>query len=213
MKQISEKMLENLITNAPELKAVEQDIRNAVSVIIDCYKNGGKLMICGNGGSASDAEHIVGELMKGFLSKRPVSDEHKKELVKRFPEGGERIADNLQCALPAISLVSQTSLCTAFSNDVAPDMVFAQQVYGYAKEGDVLIGLSTSGNSGNIINAVKVAETFKMKTICFTGAGGGALKKICSVCICAPSGETYRVQEYHLMTYHAICAIIEAEFF
>lgn len=213
MKQVSEKILERLIDNAPELKSSLGDIKEAISILIACYENGNKVMICGNGGSAADAEHIVGELMKGFILKRPISNEHKKMLQKHFPQDAVYLASRLQAALPALSLVSQTSLSSAYANDVEPGMVFAQQVYGYAKKGDVLIGLSTSGSSKNILAAVKVAKSFNVRTVCFTGKSGGALKSISDVCIRVPSEETYRIQEYHLMTYHAICAIIEAEFF
>ena len=213
MNMVSEKILENLMTNAPALKSCLSEIKEAISIIISCYKNGKKVMICGNGGSAADSEHIVGELMKGFILKRPISQGHKKMLEKYFPEDSTYLSSRLQEALPALSLVSQTSLSSAFANDIDPEMVFAQQVYGYAQKGDVLIGLSTSGNSKNIVAAVKVAKCFGVNSVCFTGKSGGALKDISGVCIKVPAEETYRIQEYHLMTYHAICAIIEAEFF
>lgn len=206
-------ILIKLIDDTPQLKSCEEDIFTAYNYINNCYKNGNKVMICGNGGSASDSEHIVGELMKGFLLKRPVSDNHREILKNNFPTDGDYLADHLQGSLPAISLVSQTSISTAFINDVAPDMVYAQQVYGYAKEGDVLIGITTSGNSKNVVNAIKVAKTFGAKCIGMTGMDGGLLKSICDVTVKAPAKETYRVQEYHLMIYHALCAMVEVEFF
>lgn len=213
MNKQSNKILEKLTQDTPELSCCLSDIKKAVSMLTECYEKDGKVMICGNGGSAADAEHIVGELMKGFVLKRNISEEHKKILQNHFPEDADYLSSHLQGALPALSLVSQTSLSSAFANDVSSDMVFAQQVYGYAKKGDVLIGLSTSGNSKNILDAVKVAKAFGVKTICFTGEKGGKLKDICDVCIRVPASQTYKVQEYHLMTYHAVCAIIEAEFF
>jgi len=213
MNKQSNKILEKLTQDTPELEICLDDIKKAVSRLTECYEKDGKVMICGNGGSAADAEHIVGELMKEFVLKRNISEEHKKMLQNHFPEDADYLSSHLQGALPALSLVSQTSLSSAFANDVSSDMVFAQQVYGYAKKGDVLIGLSTSGNSKNILDAVKVAKAFGVKTICFTGEKGGMLKDICDVCIRVPASQTYKVQEYHLMTYHAVCAIIEAEFF
>jgi D-sedoheptulose 7-phosphate isomerase len=206
-------ILLKLIEDIPQLKSCEQDIYDAYNLISECYKNGNKVMICGNGGSASDSEHIVGELMKGFLLKRPVSNNHREILKSNFPQDGDYLADNLQGSLPAISLVSQTSISTAFINDVAPDMVYAQQVYGYAKDGDVLIGITTSGNSKNVVNAIKVAKTFGVKCIGMTGSDGGILISICDITIKAPAKETYKVQEYHLMIYHALCAMIELNFF
>jgi D-sedoheptulose 7-phosphate isomerase len=151
--------------------------------------------------------------MKGFLLKRSIDAGIANKLKAIFPADGGYLSKNLQGALPAISLSSQTSLLTAFSNDVAPDMAFAQQVYGYGRKGDVLIGLSTSGNSSNVINALKVAKALDMETVGFTGKDGGAMKDVCDILISVPAVETYRVQEYHLPLYHALCAMVEAEFF
>lgn len=200
-------ILEKTIADYPELEKCREDIQKAFEILVDCYKKGGTVLICGNGGSAADSEHIVGELMKGFLKKRPVPAEDIKSIAD------SSISDNLQGALPAISLVSQTSISTAFSNDVAPDMVFAQQVYGYRNENNVLMGLTTSGNSANVVKAAKVAKAFGMKTIGMTGSKGGKLASVCDVTIKAPSDETYRVQEYHLPVYHTLCAMVEEEFF
>lgn len=199
--------LENLFWNIPELQVCEKDIRKALEILVHCFRNQGMLLVCGNGGSAADGEHIVGELMKGFLKRRPLEDSHRKAI------GDDSISRHLQGALPAISLASQTSLLTACSNDIHPDMAFAQQVYGYRKPGSVLLGLSTSGNSKNVVNAVKTANAFGMYTLCMTGNRGGILEGICHVAVKVPAEETYRIQEYHVAVYHALCAMLEEEFF
>ena len=193
----------DLFERYPQLNICTKDIKKALALMIDTYKNGGKILVCGNGGSASDADHIVGELMKGFLKDRKVTDE-------RIPQ---ELREKLQGALPAISLCAHTSLMTATMNDNDADMIFAQQVYGYANENDLLIALSTSGNSKNVVNAVKVAKALSVKTIALTGETGGMLKEMADVAICAPSTETYKIQEYHLPIYHYLCAKIEKEFF
>ncbi|HOJ11093.1 MAG TPA: SIS domain-containing protein [Clostridiales bacterium] len=190
-----------------------EDIISAFSTIVQCYEKGGKAMVCGNGGSAADSEHIVGELMKGFILKREIPFKDKERIKAAFPENAEYLAKNLQGALPAISLVSQTAISSAFINDVAADMVYAQQVYGYAREGDVLISISTSGNASNVANAVKIAKAFGVKTIGITGKSGGMLRNLCGVTIRVPAEETFRIQEYHLPVYHAVCAAVEEEFF
>lgn len=187
----------------PELECCKNDIEKALQLMIETYKNNGKILVCGNGGSASDSEHIVGELMKGFLLKREVTDERHSQEMR----------ENLQGALPAISLNSQIALMTAFNNDLNPDFVFAQQVYGYAKENDLLIGISTSGNSENVLNAVKVANSMGVKSIVLTGKDGGKLKSLATVSVCVPADETYKIQEYHLPVYHYLCAKVEEEFF
>ncbi len=187
----------------PELEECKDDIEKALQLMIGAYKNNGKVLVCGNGGSAADCEHIVGELMKGFLNKRKIDDERLSQDLK----------ENLQGALSAISLCSQTGLMTAFNNDLDPDYVFAQQVYGYAKENDVLIAVSTSGNSENVLKAVEVAKYIGVKTLALTGCGGGKIKNMATVTICVPSSETYKIQEYHLPIYHYLCAKVEEEFF
>jgi len=151
--------MHTLINRDPCLEKCKTDIVNALNLILDTYKNGGKVLVCGNGGSAADSEHIVGELMKGFMLKRPVTD-------KRIPE---HLRKGLQGALPAISLPSQSAILSAFINDVEPEMMYAQLVYGYAKENDLVIGLSTSGNSKNVVNAIKVAKCVGAKTLAMTG--------------------------------------------
>jgi len=207
------KEFDTLFSNYPQLDDCQGDIISAFELIKECYLSNGLIMTCGNGGSASDAGHIVGELMKGFKLKRPLTAEQEKKLTGFFPEEGKYLSSHLQQAIPAITLTDQTSLSSAFANDVAQDMVFAQQVFGYGKPGDVLIGFSTSGNSPNVVNACKVAKAFGMKTIAMTGDAGGELLKICDITIRVPAHETYRIQEYHLPVYHCICAMLEDYFF
>lgn len=213
MKQAVIDIFENLFIHYPRLAICRNDIEKAFALLKHCYMDGGKVLICGNGGSAADSEHIVGELMKGYLLKRRICEKDIEKIQKAFPENWQFISENLQGALPAISLVSQSAISSAFSNDVSSEMVFAQQVYGYLKEEDVVIGLSTSGNSKNVVNAIRIAKAMGGETIGFTGENGGTLKDYCDVAIKVPADETYRIQEYHLPVYHALCAMIEAEFF
>jgi phosphoheptose isomerase len=202
-----------LFVDLPALSVCKSSIEQAFDILKACYDKSGKLLLCGNGGSAADSEHIVGELMKGFLLKRKIKEEHREILLSSLGEEGRNIADKLQGALPAISLVSQSALNTAFINDVDAKLVYAQQVYGYGKKGDVLVGISTSGNSDNVVNAFKVAKAFGIKTIGMAGNSGGKMKDICDIAICVPSDITYKIQEYHLPVYHTLCAMLEAEFF
>ena len=187
----------------PALNSCRDDIKNALDILCDTYKNGGKVLVCGNGGSASDSEHIVGELMKGFISKRPVTD-------KRIPE---ELRMGLQGALPAISLPSQNAILSAYINDVDPEMMYAQLVYGYATEKDLVIGLSTSGNSKNVVKAMEIAKCLGAKTLAFTGENKSNLSDICDITIRVPAIETYQVQEYHLPVYHYLCAEVEKRVF
>ena len=181
------------------LEECREDIEKALELILHTYQNGGKVLVCGNGGSAADSEHIVGELMKGFLLKRPVTDE-------RIPE---RLRIGLQGSLPAISLPSQCAILSAFINDVDPEMMYAQLVYGYAKENDLVIGLSTSGNSKNVVNALEVAKCLGVKTLSLTGKKESRMSELSDVTIRVPETETYKVQEYHLPVYHYLCAEVE----
>lgn len=213
MKQKVCTVINELIERYPQLENCRQDIVEAFNLLKQCYTNGGKVMICGNGGSAADSEHIAGELMKGFLLKRKICKEDADKLKELFPGDWSYLSDNLQGALAAISLVSHSAFITAFANDVADDMVFAQQVYGLGRNGDVLIALSTSGNSKNVVNAVKIAKAFGITTIGLTGMEGGRMNGICNVMIKVPANDTYKVQEYHLPVYHALCAMVEEEFF
>jgi D-sedoheptulose 7-phosphate isomerase len=206
-------LLEQLVERYPDLQPARDDIQSAIDLLIGCYRGGGKLLICGNGGSAADCEHIVGELMKGFFLKRPLPAQMRRRLTDAFPAQGDYLADHLQGALPAISLVSQSAIISAFSNDVAADMVFAQQVYGYGQPGDVVLGISTSGNSTNVIHALQVGRVLGLKTLGLTGESGGKLKALCDVAICAPFARVDAIQERHLAIYHVLCAAVEAEFF
>lgn len=211
MKTTTKLIFEELFDSYICLKVCEKSIFNAYNILLNCFKTGGKVLVCGNGGSAADCEHIVGELMKGFNKKRELSED-LKEKINCF-ENGEFISDNLQRALPAISLVSQTGLMTAFINDVKSELVFAQQVLGYLKENDVLISLSTSGNSPNVVNAAVTAKALGGSVISVTGEFGGRLKSVSDECICLPSDKTYKIQELTLPVYHAICAMLENEMF
>jgi len=195
--------MENLLNRYPSLEECKADIENALKLILDIYKNGGKVLVCGNGGSAADSEHIVGELMKGFMLKRKVTDE-------RIPE---HLRKGLQGALFAISLPSQCAILSAFINDVEPDMMYAQLVYGYARENDLVIGLSTSGNSKNIVNAMEVAKCVGAKTLAMTGEKESKLSQLSDVTVRVPETETYKVQELHLPVYHYLCAATEGYFF
>ncbi|MFE5320845.1 SIS domain-containing protein [Paenibacillus sp. NPDC056579] len=206
-------VLHQLIVKYPDVAGCRQQIEKAVELIADSFRQGGKLLVCGNGGSASDSEHIVGELMKGFMSKRPLSGEQREGFLTAFPAEGSYLADHLQGALPAISLVSQSAFLSAYANDVAPDMAFAQQVYGYAKPGDVLLGISTSGHSANVLRAVQVARALGVSTIGLTGQTGGKLAELSDVTICVPYQSTPDIQERHLPIYHAICIALEEQFF
>lgn len=213
MKNSSDEILANLANRYPSLIACQNSIRQAIEKMIVSFQTGGKLLICGNGGSAADSEHIVGELMKGFVMKRPLNDGLKSKLKKDFGEDGSRIADTCQMGLPAISLVAHTALTTAFSNDQSADLVFAQQVLGYGKKGDVLLGISTSGNSKNVVYAVEIAKELGMITVGLTGNKQSRLLRTADITIQAPEFETYKIQEMHLPIYHAICLVLENEFF
>ena len=201
----AEEYLQEMVSRHPELEGISRQISEAYEVLRKSYESGGKLLTCGNGGSAADAEHIVGELMKGFHLKRPLGQERKEQL-------GE-MAHHLQEALPAIPLTQNQVLSTAYANDVEPDMIFAQQVYGYGQDGDVLIALTTSGNSKNVFCAAEVAVKKHMKVIGFTGAGGGRLKEVADICICVPETETAFTQEKHIIVYHTLCSMLETYFF
>jgi len=215
MKPETTTILDDLLKRFKELEPLKETLLKAFLCMDECYRRDGKVLICGNGGSASDSEHIAGELMKGFILKRPLPPEEIEKIKSAFPddEKSTLMAKNLQGALPAIPLVNHTSLISAVSNDTSADMVFAQQVYGYGKPGDVLIVISTSGTAANVINAVKTAKAFGLKTIGLTGGTGGDLPALCDITIIAPAAETYRIQEYHLPIYHTLCAMLEREWF
>jgi D-sedoheptulose 7-phosphate isomerase len=202
-----------LIDLYPELVICEEDIQKAIQILSDCFSAKGKLLVCGNGGSAADSEHIVGELMKGYMSKRPLPETIRKKFLTANNQQELYLADHLQGALPAISLVSQSSLISAFANDVSADLVFAQQVYGFGQPGDVLLGISTSGNAKNVNYALQTARAIGMKTIGLGGPDGGKMKDYSDVIILVPGESTPAIQERHLPVYHTICAVLEQEFF
>lgn len=206
-------MLNELIERYPALSEIKDDIAKATEEIIACYENGGKVLLCGNGGSCADCDHIAGELMKGFLKKRPLSVPKKEELTNNEPSLDDEFLSKLQCGLPAVSLPSMTAPNSAFANDVDPDLIYAQGVLALGKAGDVLIGISTSGNSKNVCAAAKIAKATDCKVIGLTGCKGGELKEYADVCICVPESETFKIQELHLPVYHCICAMVEEYFF
>ena len=195
------------------LKANEKEIRQMCDAVIKSYESGGKLLVCGNGGSCSDAEHIVGELMKGFLKKRPIPAEKKAKMLELVPELADVGIDVLQQGLPAIALNSGAALTTAFANDCDPDLIYAQQVLGFGRRGDVFLGISTSGNAENVYAAAAVAKSLGLVTVALSGKTGGRLKEICDISIVVDEDETYMIQELHLPVYHALCATVEEHFF
>ena len=219
MKESAYAAVDTLIARYPALEPCGSDIRAAIEALGGSYRAGGKLIVCGNGGSASDAEHIVGELMKGFLLPRHLDEHILAKLHEACDATDPRTVDyfmqNLQGALPAISLPSQLAISTAFSNDQAPDLTFAQQVLGLGKPEDVLIGITTSGNSKNVLYAFRMAKALGLTTIALTGASGGncVTGGYADIVIKAPEEETFKIQEYHLPIYHTICIAVEEEFF
>src|SRR3989440_1314157 len=200
----------SLIERYPLLRPCEKDLTAAFDLLATAYKNGNKLLICGNGGSAADSEHIVAELMKGFLKRRPIP---AADAAKLEAAGGKEIASRLQGTLAAISLPSQMSLLTATANDGDYDLTFAQQVYGLGRAGDVLLAISTSGKSANVCNAVVVAKAFVLKSIALTGQSGGNLAPLADIAIKVPSDNIAEIQELHLPVYHWLSTELEAEFF
>ena len=209
----SEELLNELIGRYPQLGSIGAEIAKAAESMIQCYKNGGKVLVCGNGGSCSDSDHIVGELMKGFEHKRPLNQEMKQQLVSIAGERGAYLAEKLQMALPTISLTAHSALITAVANDTDANLIFAQQVMGYGNAGDVLIGISSSGNSQNVIDAMLTAKLKGMTVIGLTGETGGKMKPLCDILVNVPGRRTAFVQELHLPVYHTLCLIIEQYFF
>ena len=205
---------EELFQRYPALRVCEAEIDRALSLMTEVYENGGKLLICGNGGSCSDAQHIVGELMKGFLLKRPMTEAQKKAFADALgEEEAENFASRLQRGLPAISLDAQGALFTAYANDADADYVYAQAVFGYGKPEDLLIGISTSGNSKNVVLAMKAAKALGLRGISLTGAKESKLSALSDVTVRVPDTETFKIQELHLPVYHYLCAAIEEKFF
>lgn len=207
--------LETLIDRYPMLQCCKEDIYRSFLIIRDAYKQKGKLLVCGNGGSCADAEHIVGELMKGFCKRRKISDELVEQLRSKVQnaEHVDFLIDSLECGLPTIALSAHTALNTAFGNDKDSDLIFAQEVMGYGEAGDVLLGISTSGNSKNVIYAMELAKAKGLHTVVLTGNDGGMLAKIADISIVVPLFQTYQIQELHLPIYHTLCLMLENEFF
>ncbi|CAN5383569.1 SIS domain-containing protein [soil metagenome] len=196
--------LANLLRRRPELEYCAADITSAFDRFLLAFVSGHKLLLCGNGGSASDAEHWAGELLKGFI--------HRRALPSHLTAGlSSETADNLQWALPAIPLTGFPALSTAFANDIHPDFIFAQLVWGLGRSGDVLVALSTSGNSRNVCRAAEVARHLQLPVVALTGRDGGSLKNLADICIAVPASETYLVQEFHLPIYHCLSLMLEEE--
>lgn len=208
-----QKHIELLVERYPSLAPIKDDIVAAYLLLAESYQNGGKLLIAGNGGSAADAEHIVGELMKSFKLRRKVENDFAQKLIAEDQELGKVLAENLQGALPAIALDGHLSLSTAYMNDCEPLLCFAQQVNGFGRPGDVFVGISTSGNSKNVLYAAVAARAKGMKVLGLTGANDSKLKELSDVCIQVPQTETYMVQELHLPIYHCLCLMLEDKFF
>jgi D-sedoheptulose 7-phosphate isomerase len=207
------KILDTLIVRYPLLYASRNEIASAFELLRQSYQQGGKLLLCGNGGSAADAEHIVGELMKSFSKERKLDESIKNCLVASSKKFGPRLAQCLQPGLPAISLTCHSALNTAFANDVDPDLIFAQQVLGYGKKGDVLMGISTSGNSKNVLNAMVTARSLGLPVLGLSGRKGGGFNDYCDIVIRVDAEITPEVQELHLPVYHALCEMLEQHFF
>lgn len=202
-----------LIERYPVLASVENEIRTAYQVLERAYTNHKKILVGGNGGSCADAEHIVGELMKGFVKKREIPKTMQERLLGLDQELGKQLANGLQSSLRAIAITGHAGLSTAFANDVDPEMTYAQQVNGYGDEGDVLLAISTSGNSKNLIYAALTARAKDMPVVLFSGKDGGKLRAIADVSIVVPNQKTYQIQELHLPIYHALCLQLEDKFF
>ena len=208
-----EKHIDHLIDRYPKLIVCREDIVKAYELLETAYSSGRKLLVSGNGGSASDSEHIVGELMKSFVLKREINPLLRDSLARQYPEDADYYLKNLQGALPAISLVNEVSLITAFGNDQSAELAFAQQVLGYGKKGDVLLAISTSGNSANVIHAARIAHAMEISVVSMTGESGGRLRELSDVLLNVPLDSTNHIQELHLPLYHAICLALEQELF
>jgi D-sedoheptulose 7-phosphate isomerase len=209
----SKYILDELLNRYINLRFLEESVLKAVEAIVKTFRSGGKVLVCGNGGSCSDADHIVGELMKSFEGHRPLEISLQEKLMELSPEHGKMLADKLQQGLPAISLTVHSALITAIANDIGGELIFAQQVTGLGNQDDVLIGLSTSGNSQNVINAMIVAKAKGITTIGMTGETGGKMRDWCDILLNVPERRTAYVQELHLPVYHTICMMIETEIF
>lgn len=204
---------ELLFERYPKLELCQTEFQQAYELLHRCYQGHGKLLVAGNGGSAADSEHIVGELMKSFLFQRKIDRKFKETMIQMYGEAGQSLSDRLEGALPAIPLTSMPALTSAFANDVDAAVSFAQMVYGYGDTNDVLLAISTSGNSKNVCYALMAAKAKGMATIALTGETGGKCKKLADITVRVPEIETFKIQELHLPIYHALCAMLEAELF
>lgn len=213
MKDRTKREIEILLERYPVLECLQDRLTACVELMSASFRAGGKLLVCGNGGSAADGMHVVGELMKGFVLERKLPENVQKELRVRFPDDAAYYIANLQEALPAISLSGEISLTTAFGNDRTAELVFAQQVLGYGRLGDVLLAISTSGNSANVVHAARIAKATGMKVVSLTGQCGGILAELSDVLLDMPSDVTHQVQELHLPVYHMLCLALEQEMF
>ena len=203
--------IDALFSRDPSLEGCRAAVEAAYGILAESFRAGGKLLVCGNGGSAADGQHIVGELMKSFALPRALGEEWRGAFAGA--DDPDRLLHGLQRALPAVSLAGETALATAVGNDNGAELVFAQQIFGLGRKGDVLLAISTSGDSANVLRAAETARAVGMRVIGLTGAGGGRLAAKCDVCVAVPETETYRAQEKHLPVYHALCLALEAEFF
>lgn len=208
-----EKIFQVFYERYPKLKSYDKKIKEAYKIMEESYSKKNKLLICGNGGSASDSDHIVSELMKSFLFKRKIEESISVKLKNQFGDDGLFLAENLEGALPAIAVTQHIALNSAFLNDVSGELIYAQQVYGYGEPGDVLLGISTSGNAKNVLAAFKVAKVKSIKTIAITGSNPNQISKLCDVIIQLPSNETTYIQEQTIPIYHLLCSLLEKHFF
>ncbi len=206
-------MINETLKRYPALAVCKDDILSAEELMMETYRRGGKILVCGNGGSCADSEHIVGELMKGFLLSRRMDKDTEKQFRYALGDDADEFINNLQGGIQAISLPSQGSVLSAFANDVDAKLMYAQLVYGYAKKGDLLIAISTSGNSKNVVAAAKVAKAMGINSIALTGAADSSLSKLCTCTVKVPETETFKVQELHLPVYHYLCAAVEQRIF
>lgn len=212
MKTRTKEMIAEFFARHENLVPLQDAILQAGEILQTAFAKGNQLLLCGNGGSCADCDHIAGEFLKGFLLKRPVEADLREKLLQ-YGERGREIGEKLQCGLPTISLTAHAGAISAFSNDVDPELVYAQQVLAYGKPGDVLIGISTSGGAKNVAAAVMTANALGMHTIGLTGKDGGELAKLSEIALIMPQCETYRIQEEHLAVYHLLCAMVESEMF
>lgn len=213
MEKRIEEIQNQLIERYPVLSSIQSEIENAYELMKECFSSGHKLLIAGNGGSAADADHIVGELMKGFVKKRPLADDIRGRLCNLDKTRGEALSKQLQQGLPAIALHNHQALNTAVLNDIDGTVMYAQQVCGYGQPGDIFLGISTSGNSVDVYDAALVAKAKEMKVIGLLGKDGGRIKNVSDIAIVVPEQETYKIQELHLPIYHALCLMLEQTFF